>query len=879
MSFLETNIVQVLNERSLLGFSFPYGQSSFIPSCSSHRIKSLLDLKCTKYTDYKFFCEDDQGEVYGNQPMYCCSFGKDSNTGHLLAYGGEDGNVTIVNSAERSNVPTVISSCNESVHVDAVIDVSWVPNTEEILSCGGDKAVVLWKLGEGRLHPLLKLFGHSRTVKTLQINPYDPMVFVSGGRDGNIVVWDRRCSPQHRADKIESAHPSAVTGRVCSKHRTPNAPPSNAVSSLVFYEEHTLTSTGSTDGLIKMWDLRKSHCTLRSVPVPVHTLSQPQTSSMRGFGWACAPSRSHYLYALAMDYKIYAYHLAMPSAEPVSCYTGCLNTTHYVRMAVSSCGRYLVSGGADGRALVWLTSRPGPPVAQLTGHRGEVSAVDWGQFGGDKIATCGDEGMQKIYYMDHSFYEKNQTSENDDFFRGQVTLVDEAVLARCPPMSRCSKMRPLRYLRKLSYDVEYSGISQPLPPVPQTPRSRPKLSYSMSTPLRSNSHAPTLSTPGRSTDLPTRDPSTPIPTTPSSRATDNEARNMLLFTPHQSTHPTDSPRYEGENHSAQRASLLQTPRTPSSLDRSLTLLQWLSTAKKTPKPSPACGTPLQPTSAQNECTSASKRAGIKRKLTDVLEKSHGGEQENIRDDGSICNKRKPISPSKDVLVENNNLSQPSTVAKMLNYGKSNEKPKSSTSLKLETISEIAESVQPFEQSMLETIKNNSLRGLFVENKSRSSLDEDSSKSTTNTPASLDVVYSSVGSSLTPVKDSLEISHQPRSKSRFESPTANLPNFVKDGISPRPVPVLHEKQITSNWLSTLSSQRKLQFSQTSDGKAASGKVTDTISTIEKTAPSSSRKPAVKGKGKKNLKIVSLSDSPSNPAGNNSPRTTQMKLTFK
>ena len=33
-------------------------------------------------------------------------------------------------------------------------------------------------------------------------------MFASGGRDSNIVVWDRRCGPNLRADEIIPAHPS-----------------------------------------------------------------------------------------------------------------------------------------------------------------------------------------------------------------------------------------------------------------------------------------------------------------------------------------------------------------------------------------------------------------------------------------------------------------------------------------------------------------------------------------------------------------------------------------------------------------------------------------------------------------------------------------------
>ena len=79
-------------------------------------------------------------------------------------------------------------------------------------------------------------------------------------------------------------------------------------------------------------------------------------------------------------------------SPPVCQYSGVLNLTYYVRCAVSACGSFLVSGGSDNRALVWLTAQPGRPVAQLTGHHGEVTAVHWSCYGEEKVS-----GMAGLY--------------------------------------------------------------------------------------------------------------------------------------------------------------------------------------------------------------------------------------------------------------------------------------------------------------------------------------------------------------------------------------------------------------------------------------------------------------------------------------------------
>ncbi|KAF2362604.1 WD40 repeat [Trinorchestia longiramus] len=872
----ECNIVQHLIDRSLHGFSFPSGCSPFAPP---HRLayeKHLLDFRNTIFTDYQFIDQTSVGVNTSNQPMYCCSFGKDSNTGHLLAYGGEDGNIFIVDSTRLSESTTMRTAHSDDVHDDAVIDVSWVPNHDELVSCSGDKSVVLWKLGQERLLPVLKLVGHKRTVKTVQVNPYDPMVIVSGSRDCNIVVWDRRCGPQYRADHIAPAHPSssAADGKVsghlgrCARsarsQRTPStATPSNAVASLVFYEQHTLVSAGSTDGLIKLWDLRKTHSTVRGAPVPVHTLSQPQSSYLRGFGWACAPERSHYLYALGMDCKIYGYHLALPTTEPVSCYTGCRNMSHYVRMSASKCGRYLVCGGADGRALVWLTSRPGPPVAQLTGHAGEVSAVDWGQFEGDKIATCGDDCRQKIFYV-----AKSCDKLPDHAFLGKAEPVDDVVLSRCPTTTRTSSKRRLHRFSSSNTLTTWSDTQHVLP-VPKTPSSRREAQIAMSTPLR-ESHSgfiAQLGTPGEhAIDTSEMNVYSPAPLTPSHSINDYAGRRAILSTPRQRERIPDSS-LPAISDTATESVNLQTPQTPSSLDKSMTLLQWLSTVKKTPQPSLANATPKQSNENHPSCSSASKKAGIKRKLTDVLELDRGDE-ENLLEDGSNVRKKKPTSPTQQVLSDLNNHNPSSNVAKMLVYCKSNDGQTEVIKSKLETISEIGESVQPFDSSMMDTLRNNSLRNSFNE-KNVTSEKPNVINAKLSHGRENSVTSNITARAYTPVK---AIARHSPSKSRFESPTANLPNFVEDGASPRPVPVFREKRTPTNWLSAIASQRKLKFGTTPDAKTKGTRLRQTNSATKRGA-----KQNVSRNGKKYLRIVPLSNTPSDDL-NSAKKTTQTKLVF-
>lgn len=77
----------------------------------------------------------------------------------------------------------------------------------------------------------------------------------------------------------------------------------------------------------------------------------------------------------------------------------------WVKMSISRNGQQLLSGGQDGNAFLWNTSRvcardsvhglqESQILSALKGHKGEVGAVD---FGGDTMVTCGDDAIIRFW--------------------------------------------------------------------------------------------------------------------------------------------------------------------------------------------------------------------------------------------------------------------------------------------------------------------------------------------------------------------------------------------------------------------------------------------------------------------------------------------------
>ncbi|XP_076046240.1 WD40 domain-containing protein denticleless [Oratosquilla oratoria] len=471
--------------------------------CSSYysKIKCTKNIfaqgfKSTRDDEYFAIQSDPPEENATYSPIYACRFGSGEKFGHIIVLANEDGRIALQDTRKTaSQNPGELQGTQ--VHSNAIFDVCWVPGKAEVVSVSGDQTAAVWHVADDMsLKNIHSLEGHCRSIKTVHVNPYDPCVLATGGRDGNVIIWDMRCQPSHIADEIAPAHPTNIGKSAPSPgfgRRSAHSGGSlanNSVTAVLFQDEYTLVSAGASDGLMKIWDLRKTHKNHiggRRDPQCKYLLEHPGHSSRRGFTSLQLSPHQDTLYVSCMDNTIYAYDLINMAKKPVAEYTGHINSTYFVKSCLSPCGSFLLSGSSDSCAYIWLTDSPGKPVAKFTGHSWEVTAVAWCPVDVEKLVTCADDMMHRIFRI------KN-IDEDDWNMRFNINgrsipyTSAEGELPTTSDSRECLSHRPVSQVSP-STPSSCPGVDQPVTPGP----SSRNLEYEQVTPqipiLRTPKHS------------------------------------------------------------------------------------------------------------------------------------------------------------------------------------------------------------------------------------------------------------------------------------------------------------------------------------------------------------------------------------------------------
>ncbi|XP_042326482.1 denticleless protein homolog [Sceloporus undulatus] len=353
--------------------------------------------------------EDDfpsYGEIGLPVPPFGCTFSTASGAQHILAVANEEGIVRLYDTHTQKTYRKVFGEWQ--AHSNAVFDLAWMPKEHTIVTASGDQTAKLWDAMTEELLGVCK--GHQCSLKSVAFSKFEKAVFCTGGRDGNIMVWDVRCNKKdgfyRQVKQISGAHnvtdkqtPSNLKKKKQSvRGLAPSVDFQQSVTVVLLQDEHTLISAGAVDGVIKVWDLRKNYTTYRQDPLPSRSFGYPGNSTRKlGYSSLVLDSTGTSLFANCTDDNIYMFSMSSFKTTPVSVFSGHQNSSFYVKSSISPDDQFLLSGSSNTHPCIWKVSEPHLPPIMLHGHGLEVTSVAWCPSDFSKISTCSDDNTVKIW--------------------------------------------------------------------------------------------------------------------------------------------------------------------------------------------------------------------------------------------------------------------------------------------------------------------------------------------------------------------------------------------------------------------------------------------------------------------------------------------------
>ncbi|XP_069786486.1 denticleless protein homolog [Narcine bancroftii] len=374
----------------------------------SYPLETLLQYyQCNQQDEHT-----SSGDLGVPVPPFGCLWSTVEQLYWILAVVNEEGVVRLYDTECQKKDPILQAWL---AHNNAVFDLAWVPGEPKLVTASGDQTAKLWDVEMSELLGTFK--GHRCSLKSVAFGKRETAVFCTGGRDGNIMVWDTRCNKKdgfyRQVKQITGAHnsqakqtsPKQRKRRHAARGLAPSVDYQQSVTVVAFQDENTLISAGAVDGVIKVWDLRKNYTIFHQDPVPVQSFLYPGTSARKlGYSSVILDSKGSNLFANCTDDNIYMFNLTGMQTAPIATFSGHQNSTFYIKASLSPDDQFLISGSTDHNAYIWKVSDPLHPPTMLQGHSQEVTSVSWCSSDFSKIATCSDDNTVRIWRLNRKMH-------------------------------------------------------------------------------------------------------------------------------------------------------------------------------------------------------------------------------------------------------------------------------------------------------------------------------------------------------------------------------------------------------------------------------------------------------------------------------------------
>ncbi|KAG6837993.1 hypothetical protein H0H93_008387 [Arthromyces matolae] len=386
-------------------------------------------------------CQSIDDSAYLTTP---CALRVDAKRGGTptMAVGTEQGTIEILKTTRRKDWDPELPRTTLQAHGSSIFDVKWNSDDTLLATCGGDHSTRITCVARETV--VYSLRGHTRTVKCAAWDPSNGNLLSTGGRDGQICLWDLRVAgTKDKEDttilspviSIPGAHEDSLS---IGKRRSKKTPTPRSITSLLYPEVGTygLISSCSFDGIVKHWDLRqpskgrkstktKPPTNLYSSEIDPTTLGE--SSRARGIvrlELGTGPTFG-LVFGLGVDSKVHVYDAMTLNPLPIIySHQNMQTNSFHAGLSLSPCGRWLATGSEAGPSStqgsaflfdVGTTTTRASRVhlqegVQLTSQQGEVGAIDWAE---DALASCADDGTVRVWRPDIDIYRECMEKPED----------------------------------------------------------------------------------------------------------------------------------------------------------------------------------------------------------------------------------------------------------------------------------------------------------------------------------------------------------------------------------------------------------------------------------------------------------------------------------
>ncbi|KAI7899550.1 WD40-repeat-containing domain protein [Cokeromyces recurvatus] len=420
------SLYKALKQRSLQHHPKIFGRRCIVPA------RSILPFyKSRSDKVYQFIFPDNEFCT-----PFICEFAHRTHDGNLLAVGDEDGRISLLRTDKNNEQNNLQFHHSFYCHRHALTDVKWSPDDTMLITASTDKLIRLWDMNIQT--SLAEFRGHGDIVKSVNWHPTNQNLLVSASKDGSYRIWDTRYKqrrPENPGDdksipiydsiKHEPfAHSNITSPAITSSSKTtkkrtylssitntrkkPTSGPQplliRSVTCAVFngqHEEQVITS-GSTDGAIKLWDIRIG----RKPSVLASTIfSSPETGKRNGIADMKLANDGKRLFSCCMDNTVYMHYLT-DLTRPAKKF----RDPHYkvggfdIRISISSDDRFLLSGSFDKDVFAWDLEDPiseREASYHFQGHQKKVIGVSWHKKNNSQFASCSEDFTTRIWQIDH----------------------------------------------------------------------------------------------------------------------------------------------------------------------------------------------------------------------------------------------------------------------------------------------------------------------------------------------------------------------------------------------------------------------------------------------------------------------------------------------